>query len=494
MNRPDFFVDIHFHSTLRAYNTFANGKEKNIWKKTHNPKFETKTGRWASMKMKDLATASQSNLESVAEGGVRVAFDSLYPVEKGFLNIRKITQMMLGKRGSDEVLMSASGINQMMLHLLRNQTDYFKELQDQYEFLSGQQGGSPDGRFTFHLVRDFDEIEQITAEDPNALAIVVTIEGAHAFGLGTANAMAMRKDGLRQLMADRIAMVKAWDHPPFFINLAHHFWNQLCGHSRSFKPGINKAFQQKPGMNLGMTDLGWMALEGLLSRKNGRRILIDIKHMSVQARSEYYRFVERYNYLNAHDRIPIICSHTGVNGFESMEESMQKRDKGSKMKGSYFHNWGINLSNEEIRTIHHSGGLIGIMLDKGLLGSAETLNRIESITDEEKQRDAWVELILKNIFQVPRAVGKRSAWDTVCLGSDFDGVISYIDIYPDASYLPQMYDDMISYMRRTSFGKDIWFGYTPEQILSKVMKTNAMEFLRQHFRDESIWVPSVQAG
>ncbi|HHG86551.1 MAG TPA: hypothetical protein ENJ82_17505, partial [Bacteroidetes bacterium] len=353
----DFFVDIHTHPTLRAYNTPVHKGVRNLWEATENDAFETPISRWARLKTHEMAKSSQANLLSYAAGNVRVIFDSLYPVEKGFLRFRKLPTALVGRAKSDEVLRTVTGIDGHQLDSLRNSNNYFQELLGQYAFLSKGQGKSPHGNYAYRLVGSWAEMETVMTEDPNCIAVVVTVEGAHAFNCGLPEE-AGHSSSIREL-AENIGTVKSWKAPPFFINLAHHFYNELCGHTRSFKPVMHQAFNQKAGLNLGITNLGWSVIHEMLAQDNGRRILLDIKHMSVQSRQEYYRFVESYNRLNPQGKIPIICSHTGVNEFSSMAASIQKKDSKGKMKKSYFHNWAINLSDEEIRIIHSTGGLIG---------------------------------------------------------------------------------------------------------------------------------------
>ena len=62
------------------------------------------------------------------------------------------------------------------------------------------------------------------------------------------------------------------------------------------KPPVNALLNQNRGMDKGLTELGRHVLRELLSRENGKRIIIDTKHMSVQSRKEYYGFVRNYNY------------------------------------------------------------------------------------------------------------------------------------------------------------------------------------------------------
>ncbi|MEM6270001.1 MAG: membrane dipeptidase [Bacteroidota bacterium] len=480
MITEDFFVDIHAHPTLRAYNTpFRHGR-RNLWEPTENDSFNTTISRWARLKTKEIAKSSQANLLNCAAGKIRVVFDSLYPVEKGFLNFRKLPSAVMGRAKADQVLRTVTGIDAHQLKALRQNNNYFEELCAQYAFLTKGQGGSPDGKYRYCLVANWAELETVTREDPDCIAVVVTVEGAHCFNAGIPQD-ADAPPTKRKDVVENVNIIKSWDFAPFFINLSHHFYNELAGHSRSFKPPIFQAYNQKPGLDTGITDLGWSVVHEMLARDNGRRILIDIKHMSTRSRQEFYRFVESYNRLNPQDKIPVICSHTGVNEFSTFKDSRRKADRKRKGRGSYFHNWTINLSDEEIRFIHQTGGLIGVMLDKGLLGSPEVLQQIREMESTQQIRQAFVELIVNNIFQVVHAIGDRSAWDVLAVGTDYDGLITHVDIYPDASALPELKTDLLDYLTRTRFRKELWFGYTPEEIVRKIMQTNALAFLRKHF-------------
>jgi len=480
MHNKDFFIDIHTHPTLRAYNTPILQGQRNHWEKTYNQMEDTPISRWARLKTKDTAKVSQANLYAYAEGNTRVIFDSLYPVEKGFLNFRKMPVMVMGQEKIDQVLRTATGIDHHQLKLLRNRRDYFQELLSQYAFLHKGQGISPDGKHAYKLVRNYTELEEVLKADDHTIAVVVTVEGAHAFDCGLPRVKG-EKLLSKKALSEHISIVKSWDYPPFFVNLAHHFYNDLCGQTRSFKAIISAAYNQKKGLNKGITELGWHAIHEMLATDNGPRILLDIKHMSVRARREYYRFLETYNRLHPSNPIPVICSHTGINDFETMKDTLAKKDKPGKMKKSDFHNWRINLSYEEIRIIHKSGGLIGIMLDKGLLASANLLDQIKKMDSPEAVKEAFVRMIARNIFGIIKAVGDRSAWDIIALGTDYDGVISHVDPYHDATQLPNLRKDLVAFIKKYQYEKELWFGLEPEEMIQKMMQHNTMDFMRRHF-------------
>ncbi len=482
MSVNNFFVDIHCHTTLRALNTAHTKVESSIWQKTENGVSQTPAGRLIRLQSKEVAKESQANLYAMSKGQVRVIFDSLYPIEKGFLSFRKVPGLMVSPKGNAEVVEALTGVAAQRFREIQSNDSYFSELMQQYEFIVNGQGESPCQTKAYKVVKNYSELEKVLQEDEETLALVLNIEGAHAFGCGLKHTENIATKDLKKILSYNIQKVKQLDFPPFSVNLAHHFWNQLCGHVRSFKPAVFAALNQSRGLNGGITELGWHVLQELLTHQNGRRIVVDIKHMSVPARMEYYQFVRRYNYINSEDKIPILCSHTGANGFKDMKSSMEQADRAPKLKQGYLHQWSINLSDEEVRIIHESEGLIGIMLDKSVLASSQTLREIKQLKTPEAQKKAYVQLILENMFHMVAAIGERSAWDVLSIGSDYDGIITHIDCYENAARFTNLKTDLINYLHKYQPYSHLWFDYTPEQLIDKVMCTNAMDFLRKYFK------------
>jgi microsomal dipeptidase-like Zn-dependent dipeptidase len=478
METSNLIVDIHAHPTLRAYNSRFDAGQRNIWEKTYNAAPETSIGRWARMKSREILKESQANLNSYASAKARVVFDALYPLEKGFLDFRRVPKLMLGRKAGDEILQAVTGFEAHQIQAMRRSKDYFGELMGQYAFLSKGQGASPCGQHHYRLANNWSDVQDILKGDDHTIAVVVTIEGAHAFNCGLPHTRGYTGPVAQQLM-ENIGTAKAWRHAPFFVTFSHHFYNELCGHARSFKPGAYQAVNQKEGIGDGFTPIGRQVAAALLSRDNGRRILIDVKHMSISGRKEYYAMLAEYKRQG--DHIPIVCSHTGMNDFATMGASKRRKDKLRKNRGSHFHNWAINLSAEEIRLISQSGGMIGLMVDKGLLGSQATVAAIESIADAHARKDGFMELVARNLFHAVQAVGDRSAWDMLALGSDYDGMIAHIEGYPTAASLPNLRQDLVDFIERKQYGRPLWFGMEPVELITKVMSANALNFMEKHF-------------
>lgn len=475
----EFYVDIHCHSTMRAYHTTHPGGTKNCWDSTLNDQVDTASGRFAMRNSKRISKESQSNFYKCMQGNARVVFDSLYPLERGFINYRKGTKLLVGKKRIDALLIVASGVSPIQLHTYRNHTNYFEDLLNQYHFLVDNQGKSPCGNHSYKVVRNFDELQQSLHQDENCMQVIVTIEGCHALGLGTKETEQCGLDELKQKVSNHIRILKNWDYPPFFVTFAHHFWNQLCGHARTFPIETKLVLNQEKGINTGFTELGYHALGELLSNKNGPRILIDTRHMSGKARTEFARYIDTHNTQYPDDKIPFITSHSGMNGLQGFEHlQIEPYDK----KGNPFYGHSINVSAEEARVINRSGGIMGVILDKGRLCSKKVLKAVEKEKDTEKQKGLYLKMIWDNLFFFVESVGHKSGWDNLTIGSDFDGVITHIDFYPDMSSLPELKRDMIAWLKtNNSYKKALWHGYKPEELAHKLFTENAMNFLRTHF-------------
>lgn len=477
----EFYVDLHCHATMRAFNTSPKNEKENLWQKTQNDKIPSKIGKWAWKQSKDVSKFSQSNFYNCIEGKTKVIFDSLYPIEKEFYQFKRPLEILVGKKALDTLSMTAAGFSKAKYKEYKASTDYFDMLCKQYDYLVKNQGYSPCEQYTYKVVNSFDELETQLKTNPNQLNIIITIEGAHALGTGTNESIKLSDEDLIGKLKENIRIVKAWEHPPFFITLTHHFWNQICGHSTTMKGVAKVVCDQSFGLNTGFTEVGKTILKELLSRKNGKRILIDTRHMSVDARKYYINYVNKHNRKHPTDLIPIITSHSAMNGFEEFDHSTKKKDNPKKKKKTDFCAWSLNVSAEEARAIHESKGLAGIILDKGRHSGIKKMNGINKLKNRENQRAEFSRLILDTLFSFVTAINEKSAWDILSIGTDFDGVIQHFDCYDEMSKLPQLKSDLISYLSENEYQKEHWYGYSAEEIIHKLFTQNAMDFLKQNF-------------
>lgn len=476
------FADFHIHPNLKSFNSGHPMPLKNMWEEIEHIKPKSAAGRFAVNNSKGVGKESQTNFYKLIEGNVRVAFISLYPMERGFFDIRNLPKAIAGKKGIDELSAITMGYDIERIQFLRKGTDYFKELQLEYNYVRSNQGDSPCGKYAFKLANSYAELKDIVENKPNTIAGVLQIEGGHVLFDKEMLSGKLNKKEMKAKIKEHVITIKEWETPPLMINISHHFYNELCGHSKSFNFLVGSGFlNQRRGLETGLTGYGIKAMKELLSNSNGRRIYIDSKHMSLQSRKEYYNWVRSYNYLNKNDNIPLIISHTGVNGFKSMTGSLIKADSETKNAKSHFFNWSINNSDEEISLIHHTKGLMGFMLDRTKLGGGKFIKELKSIKQEEEIKDMYMRMFWDNIFQAIRAIGEPSAWDHVCIGSDLDGGIFTMEYYDAANKFPLLYNDLYSFLRRTKYEKELWYGMKEEELLDRIFFKNVMLFCERYF-------------
>lgn len=480
MKKTPYYADLHLHPSIKSFNWNAKDGKKNPWEDFDHIEPKTRAGRFGWQNTPTLAKYTQTNFYKLIKGKVRIAFVSLYPFERGFLNMRNVPRLITSKKAVIEMTAIASGMGYHKVEQLNEKVNYYREFKGEYKYLKDHQGPSPCGKYSYKIVNNYAEL-QASLKKKNELAVIITCEGAHAFFDSKMWEGTMNKRELKVALSKHIQEVKEWEHPPLFMNLMHHFYNKLGGHAKSLDGFVINLLNQRKGLETGLEGLGLRVMKEMLSNSNGKRILIDTKHMSVKARIEYYRWIRSNNYINKNSSIPVICSHTGVSGFKTLQGSKIKPDSPAKKRKSYFFNWGINLSDEEINIIHDSGGIAGLIIDKGKLGGTAFLNKADKTKDDEKRKELYMKLIWDNLFQVIRATNSKSGWDVFTLGTDYDGAINHVEFYDDATKLPNLYKDMYEYLDRTKYEKKLWHGYKPEELLDKLFRSNAMDFLEKNF-------------
>lgn len=505
-------ADIHVHPTLKPYcSGYPHPNNNvNIFDNYDNPGVKSFLKKLNEKKHLGIVFYSQSNLQRLYDGGVRVICHSLYPLEKGFTeaklsNAPLLLEIVLKVFGytSEHLVEAVSGVGINKVRFIKDQEqDYFPDLQGEYDFLVAQSKLNVGG-IKCCPVKNYAELTTAVAQD-KTIAVIVTIEGAHTFGTGTPNTETFTIDELKQTLTKNIAASKAWTFPPFFVTLNHHFWNQLGGHARSLSGMLSKVVNQYRHLNEGLTEAGKHAVREFLSVKNGRRIYIDIKHMSARSRIDFYDLLDKEF---KGQKIPVICSHTGISGsYEKLKRVVElQQDKDEDNDKTYLHNWSINLCREDVLKIYSSGGLIGLQLDEkrmggglaqALIGSARdkfiNSGSVKGSSEEANYQEEYLKVLFANLFTAVKYIKQPNAWDILCLGSDMDGVINPMDIYPDSSYMKELEQDMIAFLYakphikgeinlRPEFYKTYMYGLSPEEIVYKIMYGNVDAFLKKYF-------------
>ncbi len=475
------YVDLHCHSALKPYGKSYNytvigqnnpdrSRTSSIWR--YNP--PTLTDKFINYII-HLTKFSQSNFTSMAKGGVRIVCVSLYPIEKWFF-ANKIKNEFIKDIASN----FATGVGKKRVDAVQAMTNYFKDLEMEYDFykhLDGKVIKLPEGKFRYKLVKSYSEIETIKARNEDTITtiyVVLSIEGMHVLNQNI-DKVPKEKDFMANLQK-----IKNWDTPPFFVSIAHHFWNHLCGHAESFTKLVKKKVDQSEGINTGFTALGKKVVKELLNDDNGKRILIDLKHMSVASRKDFYKLIDNNP---DYKKIPMIVSHGAVNGLQSFSN---KKQIGSKTAGK-FNPVDINFYNEEIIRIAKSKGIIGLQLDERRIASKNTLKNTKRSIHRSKIMHYRSELLWNQIQHILEVLDneKLFAWDCMAIGSDFDGIIDPLNGFWTAEELPFLADFLerhaYNYMKNAGF-KVKENNIPADEIIARIMSTNGLNFIKAYYK------------
>jgi len=324
---------------------------------------------------------------------------------------------------------------------------------------------------------DFDE------QKPDTVFGFLTIEGLHCFfgNPGAADAKEQFTQNF-ETFTDQ--------HTVLAVNICHLQQNPFCNHAHGIQFFKNEYFY--PTGN-GFTTWG----RAITERLKAKNILVDIKHMSLQSRWQFYSMMKDSNNDDKYVQ-PFVCTHAGVTGLSIRDrvkylfkkpvkagdvyQVAYLKPRSRHLTNTYFNCCSINLYDEDIVAILRSEGLIGLSFDQRILGFANenvlrdvtVPNDVEFISTQESafflgpvpeilplhtsDEDIWttqdfenlepvlntllhLEFFFNNAFHIlqvakENGIAVKQAAKQICLGTDFDGLINAIDNCKNATELP----------------------------------------------------------
>ena len=492
------YVDFHCHPALK---TFLGGYEENERENCWEEIDVTGLLEWVDLILGNILD-SKSSLTQNLKGGIKLLVAGLYPTE-----IPIITgELVKVKKQKVNLLLASSLIPELNHQLLKAISEKQMGYHEVFNDLKTHLLNSETLEKGFNLVHNASDIKE------NKLNIILAAEGAHSLFHDVDNFT-------DQEVLDNLNSIKTGTERFLYLTLTHITQNPVCNHAWGIKDIKDERFKPKA---CGISDLGKDVIKKALSTENGeKRIFIDVKHMSLRSRLEYYKMVED-DYDN---KIPIIASHTGITGVSYSNMPVYKyKVKGDFVKVKYyipeglmsahFNPWSINLYDEEIKIIIDSGGLIGMNLDERILGTKDNRkkNRVEYFSAKEfegyksdvdanlnffKSRHSFDEAVdddplvivnkdlkhlCNNILHIVK-IGGEKAWDHICIGSDFDGMINAVECCKTSEKfgkLEKRLERMLPKMAETDYATDYYVNNIEEKV-SRIMSKNALKFITTYF-------------
>lgn len=351
------FFDFHLHPSLKCL--FSEGPEKlSPWDKIDTRKIPMLL-RWCSEF--EYILQSQASSGQLVYNECRLICVALYAPEKAMLD----NSLILGQAdGSLGTYLN----KQRILKIISSELQPYRDVvtDDLNTLLNASQFGITD-RKLMPLTKAADYNEGAD----NTVFVVFSVEGCHslssALGKFNVDEIITNLDDLRNKV------------PLLSVNLTHLEQSTLCNHAFGMQFINDEAF--KPTGKT-ISQAGIRVLQHCYQNK----ILIDVKHMSLGARRLLYSLRQSDTFTGINQ--PLVCTHAGFTGitfaeipdyifdFRSHRQGYVKILNGKPVKYGNaprpsFNSSSINLYDEDIMAILESGGIIGLSLDKRILGFHE---------------------------------------------------------------------------------------------------------------------------
>lgn len=463
------YADLHCHPNLK---TFGHSFQKrptlksDLWH-TIKPNFLSKL----IYKHTGITKFSQSDLSTMVQSKAKIAMVGLYPFEKGFFDNKWVWDPLAARLADFGIEIGYNRIRNVQKH-----TSYFQDLIEEYNFvLRSNKERAIDGKIVKGvLVNSWNELEKVIVSE-GAIALVMTIEGAHVFETGLEN---YGKINVESEILDNIQKVKEWEFPPFFVGLAHNFNNDLCGHAESLQR-LGGLVSQKQNMGSGLSELGKKVVASLLDKENGKRILIDMKHMSLKGRLDFYDLMVT---VYPDETIPLIISHGAVTGkaFSGKQDNPYCLD--------FFNENDINFFDEEIIKVVESRGIFALQMDLNINCNIKKIKshfgkEVSKFGIQDSAKIIWNQL--QHIVYICDRKG-LFGWGNICLGTDFDGSIFPFPGILTAKGLEPLAQELVK-LAREFLNLSILISpenqqISAEDIIDRFMYKNIELFLKAEFK------------
>jgi microsomal dipeptidase-like Zn-dependent dipeptidase len=410
------YFDFHFHPLNKRFLTeFDDSRRENgLWAKPIRLPIAGKlTDKAVGHILQNQASVAQS-----VEAGISLGIASIVAIEHVFATRKgKLKLLEWEVFGKDVIVPFDNSYFDFVANGYGSYNALFEKEIMFYLWASEQTGSDQHGSLSINILSR--KKQNGLRLKPGVLNLILSAEGGHNLSQRYISKLSGISDPVKRICEyrknDKIDL--------FYLTLTHlsHIPEQpLCSHAYGFKlvKGIPHAF---PQIN-GLTPLGKKVVRACIDQQNNLKypILIDVKHMSLQGRKDFYKLRRElladksFNPPKDADNNswwPVIATHMGVTGFRSgelreyIEEYGLEKDNGlsvcmrlsRKEAGKipegigldrvFFNPTSIGLYDDDIEEIAKSNGLIGVSLDARILGYENFFGRRKRDIDYFSRQD-----------------------------------------------------------------------------------------------------------
>lgn len=486
--------DLHCHPALKTFlGAETEEKRKDCWQEVDV------RGIWEIVdKLVGDILDSQSSLSQLKKGNFQLVVASLYSLEHPMITgiIKDITNIRILSKRVPELS------HELMQNMVKKEPGY--GYNDVMKSLNNHLLRSENVGPGFKIINNINELEK------GKLNIILSIEGGHALFNDLKN---YTEDEIFQ----NIHEIKNGQNRFLYLTLTHLINTPFCNHCYGIKLVDDEEFLPTGD---GITELGDRVIKELLDENTGKRIFIDIKHMSLKSRLQYYDRIKN----NVYPDVPVLISHGGIAGISYKEMPIHKYTahddlveveyvKPDGLQGTEFNPWSINLYDEEIPVIIKSGGLIGVIMEERILGVGDVdseyfskdefddhidavntrLEKFKKLHEAQKNKkkndnnelfltSKYLRHLCNNILHIVK-IGGKDAWKHICFGTDYDGMINALNFSKTADKFEKIQRKLERVLPNMAESDPETNYYIDDisKIVKDIMYNNAIRFLKKNY-------------